>query len=1082
FLPENGCPIDDVKVSDDIILITIDTEWYLTNWDKHPTMNDNCEIKDREKFFEELEGLIKKNSNKTTIIAMHHPMFSYGSHGGQYSVRQHLFPTNGSVPLPILGSIINVLRKTSGASIEDMQNSRYTELRKRLVTLAQYSNKVIFTSGHEHTLQYIVEDNTPQIVSGSGAKKGATRLMNGSKFSSGQMGYAVLEVYTDGSSRVRFFGLNEDEKEKFLFTSEVLSPNRNIEVKNYEETFPAVVEASVYTEEEVVKSGLFKSIWGERYRDYYGMKVAVPTVRLDTLFGGLKPVRKGGGHQSKSLRLQHSNGKQYVMRALRKSAELYLQSMAFKDQYIVGEFDNTFTEEILSDFYTGSHPYAPFTIGTLSDAVDIYHTNPQLYYVPKQNALEDFNETFGDELYMIEEHVSDGHGNLASFGFSNTIISTDDLIKNLRTDEKYKVNKEAYVRARLFDMMIGDWDRHVDQWRWAAFKDKESGTISYKPIPRDRDQAFSMMGDGALMSVATRIVPGLRLMEGFNEEIRSVEGFNSSPKTYILDMALLPETPIELWEEQARFIQDNITPEIIDLAFKNFPKEVHDETVVRIKKVLLARKEQLLNTAHEYYEIINKYGIVVGTDKDDYFTVNRLANNKTEVVGQRIKNGEKEAIFFKKTFDKEITKEIWIYGLDDNDIFDIQGEKGITLRLVGGHNNDTYKSGSGKKVHVYDFKSKKNTYAEAIGANLHRTNDYDTNNYLFSRLKNNTNQFIPTIGANPDDGFKIGLSNIYTYNGFRQNPFTQQHTINASFYFATKGFDLMYKGEFANIAENLNFEIESKFTSPNYSINFFGFGNETVNLDDDLELDYNRVKIESIYVSPSIVWRSNLGAKFALGLSYEDIEVEATEDRFINTFYQANGEDTGNRFVGFKGTYTYENRDSEAFPTLGMATNLQFGYKRSTVDSEQSYGFVIPSLSINHKLIPSGRLVLAAKWKAHFNLGDDYEFYQAASIGANDGLRGFRNQRFTGKRAYYQNTDIRYSIKTLKTGLLPTSIGLYGGFDYGRVWLPGEESDTWHYSYGGGVFFNGSDIMSATLSLFQSDDGPRFAFGFGFGF
>ena len=292
----------------------------------------------------------------------------------------------------------------------------------------------------------------------------------------------------------------------------------------------------------------------------------------------------------------------------------------------------------------------------------------------------------------------------------------------------------------------------------------------------------------------------------------------------------------------------------------------------------------------------------------------------------------------------------------------------------------------------------------------------------------------------------------------------------------------MYKGEFANIAENLNFEIESKFTSPNYSINFFGFGNETVNLDDDLELDYNRVKIESIYVSPSIVWRGNLGAKFALGLSYEDIEVEATEDRFINTFYQANGEETGNRFVGFKGTYTYENRDSEAFPTLGMATNLQFGYKKSTVDSEQGYGFVIPSLSINHKLIPSGRLVLAAKWKAHFNLGEDYEFYQAASIGANDGLRGFRNQRFTGKTAYYQNTDIRYSIKTLKTGLLPTSIGLYGGFDYGRVWLPGEDSDTWHHSFGGGVFFNGSDIMSATLSLFQSDDGPRFAFGFGFGF
>ena len=58
FLPENGCPIEKVDVTDDIVLIIVDTEWYITNWDKHPTINDDCEIKTRAKFFEELEGLI----------------------------------------------------------------------------------------------------------------------------------------------------------------------------------------------------------------------------------------------------------------------------------------------------------------------------------------------------------------------------------------------------------------------------------------------------------------------------------------------------------------------------------------------------------------------------------------------------------------------------------------------------------------------------------------------------------------------------------------------------------------------------------------------------------------------------------------------------------------------------------------------------------------------------------------------------------------------------------------------------------------------------------------------------------------
>ncbi len=125
FLPENGCPLDVVDINNDIVVIAIDTEWYLTNWDKHPNMNDDCEIKDREKFFQELEGLIKKNQSKTTILALHHPMFSYGNHGGQFTLEQQLYPSGGKFPIPILGTLINVFRANSGASIEDLQNKRY---------------------------------------------------------------------------------------------------------------------------------------------------------------------------------------------------------------------------------------------------------------------------------------------------------------------------------------------------------------------------------------------------------------------------------------------------------------------------------------------------------------------------------------------------------------------------------------------------------------------------------------------------------------------------------------------------------------------------------------------------------------------------------------------------------------------------------------------------------------------------------------------------------------------------------------------------------------------------------------------
>ena len=94
---------------------------------------------------------------------------------------------------------------------------------------------------------------------------------------------------------------------------------------------------------------------------------------------------------------------------------------------------------------------------------------------------------------MIEEHVSEGHLDLESFGKTRKIESTYDLIQKLRKDEKYTLDHDTYVKARLFDMLIGDWDRHVDQWRWAEF-DGEDGEKVYRAIPRDRDQAYSYMG------------------------------------------------------------------------------------------------------------------------------------------------------------------------------------------------------------------------------------------------------------------------------------------------------------------------------------------------------------------------------------------------------------------------------------------------------------------------------------------------------------------------------------------------------------------------------------------------------------
>ena len=1092
FLPENGCPIENIHISKDIELIIVDSKWFIANWDKQPTFNDNCDIKTRARFFDEYSSLIKKSRGKTTIVAIHHPMYTNGSHGGQFTFADNM------KPLPVLGTLKNVIRKTSGVANVDIQNMRYNEFRKRLITISQENKKVVFVSGHEHNLQYIIEDNLHQIVSGSGAKVSATRNVGGGQFSYGTPGYTVLDVFKDGSSYVRFY--SADDK-KIVFETELLQPNVTKSFTTYPRTFQKEKTASIYTEEETDKSGFYKFLWGDRYRKLYSTEVSAPTVNLDTLYGGVRIIRKGGGNQSKSLRLKDKKGAQYVMRALRKNAVQYLQAVMFKDQFIEGQFDNTGTEDLILDVFAGSHPYAPFAIGTLSDAVDVYHTNPKLYYIPKQNALGHFNNEFGDELYMIEEHTSEGHSDLASFGFQDKIISTEDVMKKIHKDEDIVIDEASYIRARLFDMLIGDWDRHQDQWRWIEFK--ENSKKVYRPLPRDRDQAFSKMSDGFLLSSAVALMPTARLLRKYDDDLVDVEGMNVEP--YPLDMEFIQVSDKSVWDVQVMTIQKGITDEVIEKAFLNFPEEVRDGNLEDLKLKLKARRGNLQAISDRYFDLINKYAVIKGTNKDDYFTIECLSNGEVKIIGQRIKNGEKGEVFHERKYNREHTHEIWIYGLDDDDAFESKGKNNkIKIRLIGGQNNDSYIIPEGGKITVYDYKSKKNDISQAKKAKLNLTDIYDINVYDYKKLKKSTNQLMPTIGSNPDDGFKLGISNTYTAYGFERNPFTSQHTLSGAYYFATQGFDMSYKGEFAHVIGKWNLGLDAQFNSPNYAINFFGFGNSTPNSESDeddgldVDLDYNRVKIRTFKVMPSIIWRGQLGGYFKAGIFYESNEVNRTNGRFlddaVNIYSAVNVVPVDDSifdkqdFYGVNAAYHFENKDNEAFPTLGMQFGLQVGYKNN-VDSNKGFGYVIPELGFNYKLIASGQIVLATNLRGHHNLGDGFEFYQGATLGANTGLRGFRNERFTGKSAFVQSTDIRWNFMSLKTSVLPISLGVFGSADYGRVWIDDDlvfdsafnESD-WNTSFGGGFFVNMAEMMTANISAFNSDDGLRIAFKMGFGF
>ncbi len=1083
FQPENGCPLEDIDVGEHIKIIIIDTQWYLENWNDHPTINDNCEIKTRERFFEEIEGELKKAQNKTIVFAMHHPMYTNGVHGGHYAASKHLYPTQKKIPLPVLSSLITQVRTQGGVSIQDRYNERYNNLMKRLKTLVIDSKNLVFVSGHEHTLQYNESENIKQIVSGSGAKESYASLSRTGLFTYGKQGFAELTVFKDGSSWVTFYG-EDNGKPKKLFVKEVYPPTEEYDVSNLPDTFPQEIETSIYTEEETDKSDFFKSIWGDHYRYIYSTKIKAEVATLDTLYGGLEIVRAGGGHQTRSLRLKTKDGRELNMRALRKSATQYLQTVLFKDTYIQDDFERTTVEGLIQDFYTAAHPYAFTVVPDLSDAAKIYHTNPRIFYIPKHKHLGKYNEDYGNELYMIEERPEENYTDERNFGYADDIESTHDIIEKVREDEKYKIDENAYIRARLFDMLIGDWDRHQDQWRWAQF-DQENGDKWFRPIPRDRDQVFSNF-DGTLLDVMRIISGSTKQLQVYDEKLKDIEWMNAAGVK--LDRVLVQESTLEKWIEHATFLQDNITDEVIERAFSKVPEAAQDETLEDIKSKLKGRRANLVDIANRYYEYLNELVILTGTDKDDYIEITRIADNETHVKISRIIDGEKAEVIVDKTFHKDVTKEIWVYGLDDKDIFEVTGKANnlIFTRIIGGQENDTYIIKNGRRVRVYDHESKLNTIQENRGANIRLTDVYKLN--LFDYKKNIVKNSVitPAIGFNPDDGVSLGISYVLTKNGFQRNPFSQQHRFKGGYFFATNGFAIDYNGEFANIMNDWNLHIGGQFTSANFTNNFFGFGNETQNFGDDLDLDYNRVKTSIYMAKAGILKKGSFGSDYGFRAIFEAIEIDDTNNRFITDIIPESVDEFYERrlFGALEAEYIYESFDIALNPTRGMTFLLNVGAKTEFEDTENTYGYVNSNLGFYNALSRNRKLVLKTDLRSQFRIGNlnNILFYQAANIGGKNGLRGYRTERFTGRNSLVGSSDLRYSFNSFKTSTLPLQIGVFAGLDVGRVWLKDDNSEKWHNNYGGGFWITAAESLSGTFNLFNSVEGLRFSFGFGLNF
>ena len=1082
FFPKPGCgEPKEIDLNDNLVLILIDSQWYLEDWDDEYKINSGCEIKSREVFQEYVLEAIKGNRNKNIIIAMHHPPYTNGPHGGNFTLRQHLFPLtdvnkNLYIPLPILGTGLQFLRGSIGHK-QDAIHPNYSELSDIIISNARKNGNFVIASGHEHSLQYMENDEQFFVVSGAGSKQSPSRLGNNAEFVYGNQGFAKLYYYEDGTCWIEFWAADEAGDGRVVYRKKVKGPLPDV-VDTPPVSFPPMPKQvnKPLSKDDFDKGKLWSFFWGDHYRKAYGTEFTIPALDLSTFKGGVKPVKRGGGFQTNSLRLQAKDGKQYVMRSIDKDAS----------RTLAWPFNESILTEVLKDNFSASHPLAAIAVASLAKKAGVYFSQPKLYYVPPQEGLGIYNDDFAGALYLVEERPDDDLWKDApQFGNSDDIKSTLSMVESVMKKQDEIVDYRWVVKSRLFDVLIGDWDRHDDQWRWAKI---DTGKISlYRPIPRDRDQAFCNY-DGLILALAKGAGPDVKKLLVYRDKASNMKWMNYNGRHF--DHTFLSGAGWDIWEEEARALQSALTDEVIEAAFKNeWPSEVYELDGPNLIAKTKARRDDLIQITRSYYELMSKKVNVVGTQGKDLFLIERLDNKGTRVriFDTNSKGEKKHDAFFDRTFYPGETKEIILYGLKNEDIFEIKGNtKGNTVkvRIIGGLGKDELVDDSdGRSIVYYDTKGEPSLIDNRTKANirlkddvLYNTYDRESNEYDYNYLS-----FLPYLNFNPDDRFLLGGVGSYTTYGFKKEPFASRHNFSLAYALATGGVRFNYSGELIDVIGKWELALDLNMQTPLYAINYYGIGNDSQNpeiIDDVDDLDFNRVKQRVVEVFPGFMRRLNDHSRLVIGPTYEAIRIERTANRYIDEIADELNPEIfdGIKFVGGRFLLDYKNTDNAAMPSRGVGFYLNTGWKTQLENTDKNYSYLDASFTVYQHLDRSRLLTLASRLGFQHRFNEDYEFYQGASLGGPGpaaNFRGFRRNRFIGSTAFWQNTDIRWKMLTSGNPTIPFSIGLIAGFDHGRVWYQeenGNDSDTWHYSYGGGFWISPFDMFALNVSVFRGDN------------
>ena len=430
-------------------------------------------------------------------------------------------------------------------------------------------------------------------------------------------------------------------------------------------------------------------VFGPHHRAVWAAAVRVPVFGLataDAAAGPLTPTKLGGGFQSTSLTLAAPDTRSYVIRSLDKDPAGILPKF----------FRKSFVANTLRDGTSAGNPYGALVVPPLAQALGVPHTHPRVLYVPLTETtltVAGANERLRGKLVLFEEKYSGKRVTSPLLPQAREYISDEDMRKKIYAHPADRSDQRALLRARLLDILIGDWDRHSGQWQWAELPSPaRAGQHLYAPVPKDRDQVFFRVSDGILPWLGTRKFT-IRHLVTFKKRIHDVQALTGSGR--YVDQRGMPELTRRDFDQAAQYVQQHLPDSTLARAVRQLPPAVYALEGPRLLRDLQSRRDQLPAAARQYYLLKAKKPIVAGTEKADFFQVQRTPDSTTVRIYSRALGAD--SLYFQRTYFSKETRRLTLEGLGDNDIFDISGQ-GLRLVLHGGAGQDVVRPATPPRV------------------------------------------------------------------------------------------------------------------------------------------------------------------------------------------------------------------------------------------------------------------------------------------------------------------------------------------------------------------------------------------------